>query len=81
MYFRGYVIDDKVSYTDKDEKYIWIGMYKVVQHKKNYVAIYNNYGSFITHTTNWRKSTKLAKHLLNAYCEGYEKAKDIFRDY
>lgn len=56
--------------NNKDELCITFGNYSVVQHKKDYNAIYN-IGKFVTHETSWKKATKIAKMLNEAYREGY----------
>lgn len=79
MYYRGYSIDDKISY-DEDKKCINIGMYKVKQEKHNFVGIYKD-GNLITHFNSWKRATKIAKILLDAHCNGYEVAKDYYNNY
>lgn len=73
MYYRGYVIDDNVSYNEKCQKYIRIGFYKVIQVKSDFVGVYEG-EHLITHAKSWKRATKIAKLLLDAYCDGYDDA-------
>ena len=70
MYYRGRWIDNKVSYDDKGKMYIKIGMYTVREEKEGFVGVYKD-KALITHTNNWKRATKTAKLLLDAYCDGY----------
>lgn len=74
MYYRGRYIDDEVLYDDKNRKFIWISHYKVIENRKDFVGIYTQLGELITHCSNWKRATKTAKLLLDAYCDGYERA-------
>ena len=47
--------------------------YKVVEKADNYFAIYDNSNNLISHKDKWRKATKLASMLDNAYEKGYLK--------
>ena len=71
MKYKNFIIDDEVSYDNKNRMYIWIGIYKVLQINKETVRIYNKKNELITHCNSWRKATKTAKLLLDSYYEGY----------
>ena len=72
MDYRGHSIDDNISYDDKGRKFISIGIYRVIQVKKDFVGIYSQCGTLITHCAKWKRATKIAKLLLDSYCDGYE---------
>lgn len=78
MNYRGYDIDDKVSYDEKNRKYIRIGFYKVVEVKKGFVGVYSQWNELITHCKRWNRATKIAKILLDTYCDGYERAREDY---
>ena len=69
-----YSIDDNVSYNEKGQMYINIGPYKVIQIKEGLVYVCDNKNRLITHCDKWKRATKTAKLLLNAYTAGYNKA-------
>lgn len=77
MNYRGYYIDDNISYNEKGQKYINIGFYRVIEVKKGFVGIYKS-RDLITHTKSWNRATKTAKLLLDAYCDGYEMAREDY---
>lgn len=77
MNHRGHQIDDKVYYDEKDRMYIDIGMYRVRKERENFIGVYKD-GALITHSDNWKRATKTAKLLLDAYCDGYDMAVDIY---
>jgi hypothetical protein len=53
------------------------GDYYVVQESKKWNAIYNEYGTFITHRENWNNACNVAKLLQEAFDEGREYQRDI----
>lgn len=57
------------------------GEYLVVKERETFFAIYDcssGVRRLLTHKSNWRKATKIAKLLNEAYQTGYEEAKDIY---
>lgn len=74
---------EKFYYDEKNQKCLQLGNFLAVEHKKKYVSVYNNDGVLITHAASWRRASKIAKLLDQAYQDGYsrgyEEAEDWFR--
>lgn len=61
------------------------GRYLVIQEKKDFNAIYKKeYAAspkeFVLHKTSWRQATKIAKLLNDTYLEGFEDAKEQYKE-
>lgn len=52
------------------EYYTDVGRYRVVEKGKRFHAIYDFYGTFITHKTSWKQAVKLANLLDDAFNRG-----------
>lgn len=66
MQKRRILLDENGNY------YTRVNIYKVVEESKRFNAIYDRYGNFITHRTNWKQAVKLANLLANAYQDGVD---------
>lgn len=59
------------------------GNYQVVKEKEKLFAIYNlmyTPKKLLTHKGSWHQATTIAKHLEDAYNDGFAAARDIYYD-
>lgn len=57
--------------NEKGQLTMTFGKFKVIQKRKNFNAIYDDYNNFKCHRTSWNAATKLAELLDCVYREGY----------